>query len=118
MAGEAGKCLSVLLQCNTGEDPNKHGFTVDAMPKALEAVLDAKHLQVDGLMTIAPLDPDPDVARLAFDRLREVRDRLSDQFATPLAELSMGMTDDLEVAIAAGSTQIRVGTALYGSRGY
>jgi uncharacterized pyridoxal phosphate-containing UPF0001 family protein len=67
-------------------------------------------------MTIAPLDDDPDVAKFAFERLRELRDRLSERFGLPLAELSMGMTGDLEAAIAAGSTQIRVGTALYGAR--
>jgi PLP dependent protein len=50
--------------------------------------------------------------------LRELRDRLSEQYSLPLAELSMGMTGDLELAIAAGSTQIRVGTALYGARSY
>lgn len=118
MAAEAGKRLPILLQCNTGEDPNKHGFSTDAMRAVLEAALAAENLQVDGLMTIAPLDDDLDVARAAFDGLRELRDGLAAEFNTPLAELSMGMTSDLEVAIAAGSTQIRVGTALYGSRGY
>jgi PLP dependent protein len=115
-AGEAGKILSILLQCNTGEDPNKHGFKVDEMEVALEAALAAEHLVVEGLMTIAPLDNDLDVAKAAFDDLRELRDRLSAQYTVALPELSMGMTNDLEVAIAAGSTQIRVGTALYGSR--
>lgn len=118
MAAEAGKYLPVLLQCNTGEDPNKHGFSVQEMSVALEAALAATHLQVDGLMTIAPLDDDPEVARAAFDGLRALRDQLAAEFKVPLPELSMGMTGDLEIAIAAGSTQIRVGTALYGSRGY
>jgi pyridoxal phosphate enzyme (YggS family) len=115
-AEQAGKTLSILLQCNTGEDPNKHGFYVGDMGGALEAALAAEHLQVDGLMTIAPLDDDLDVAKAAFEGLRDVRDRLSVQYAVPLSELSMGMTGDLEAAIAAGSTQIRVGTALYGAR--
>jgi uncharacterized pyridoxal phosphate-containing UPF0001 family protein len=56
------------------------------------------------------------VAKAAFEGLRELRDRLSVEYKLPLTELSMGMTGDLEVAIAAGSTQIRVGTALYGIR--
>jgi uncharacterized pyridoxal phosphate-containing UPF0001 family protein len=73
---------------------------------------------VDGLMTIAPLDDDPEVAKVAFEGLRELRDRLSAAYSVALPELSMGMTGDLEVAIAAGSTQIRVGTALYGARTY
>lgn len=115
-AGEQGKTLPILLQCNTGEDPNKYGFPVDQAERVLEAALGAANLQVDGLMTIAPLDDDPVVARAAFDRLRELRDRLAARFDVPLPELSMGMTGDLEAAIAAGSTQIRVGTALYGER--
>jgi pyridoxal phosphate enzyme (YggS family) len=117
-AQQAGKSLSILLQCNTGEDPNKHGFYADEMSAALEVALAAKSLQVDGLMTIAPLDDDLDVAKAAFEGLRDLRDRLAEQYQVPLPELSMGMTGDLEVAIAAGSTQIRVGTALYGAREY
>jgi hypothetical protein len=115
-AAQAEKKLSILLQCNTGADPNKHGFSVDEMEAALEAAVAAESLQVDGLMTIAPLDDDLDVAKAAFEGLRDLRDRLSGEYKLPLTELSMGMTGDLEVAIAAGSTQIRVGTALYGVR--
>jgi len=115
-AGEQGKTLPILLQCNTGEDPNKSGFAVEEADRVLEAALGAANLQVDGLMTIAPLDDDPALARAAFERLRELRDRLAVRFDVALPELSMGMTGDLEAAIAAGSTQIRVGTALYGER--
>lgn len=115
-AGESGKVLPILLQFNTGEDPNKYGFGVAEASTVLEAALGMGQIRVDGLMTIAPLDDNPDVAKAAFERLRELRDGLSDQFAVPLSELSMGMTGDLESAIAAGSTQIRVGTALYGRR--
>ena len=117
-AGEQGKKLAILLQCNTGEDPNKYGFTEDEVPSVIEVALKMPNLQVDGLMTIAPLDDDPKIAGSAFNGLRELRDALSERFAVPLPELSMGMTGDLEQAIAAGSTQIRVGTALYGEREY
>ncbi|MEO0509184.1 MAG: YggS family pyridoxal phosphate-dependent enzyme [Verrucomicrobiota bacterium] len=115
---EADKVLPILIQCNTGKDPNKYGFPVDAMDVAVENALQASHLRLDGLMTIAPLDDDPDVAKAAFESLRDLRDRLAAKFGVPLSELSMGMTGDLEIAIAAGSTQIRVGTALYGARDY
>lgn len=115
-ASEAGKKLPILIQCNTGEDPNKYGFTAESMVEAVEAALGAESLQLDGLMTIAPLDENPDVAKSAFEKLRGLRDSLSERFSCSLPELSMGMTGDLEEAIAAGSTQIRVGTALYGSR--
>jgi pyridoxal phosphate enzyme (YggS family) len=117
-AGEQGKSLAILLQCNTGEDPNKFGFSAPEADPMMEAALSANNLQVEGLMTIAPQDDDPDVARAAFERLRMLRDALVERFEVSLPELSMGMTGDLEVAIAAGSTQIRVGTALYGERSY
>ena len=115
-ASDAGKTLPILIQCNTGEDPNKYGFAVESMDEAVELALEADALQLDGLMTIAPLDDRPDVAKAAFENLRDLRDSLSDRFGCAMKELSMGMTGDLEPAIAAGSTQIRVGTALYGAR--
>ena len=117
-AGEQGKKLAILLQCNTGKDPNKYGFAEEEVHSVIEAALKMPNLQVDGLMTIAPFDDDPKVAGAAFKSLRVLRDALSEGFAVPLPELSMGMTGDLEQAIAAGSTQIRVGTALYGEREY
>jgi pyridoxal phosphate enzyme (YggS family) len=117
-SGELGKQLPILLQFNTGEDPNKYGFAACDAAQALETALSTDNLQVDGLMTIAPLDKDPEVARAAFEKLRDLRDRLAERFSLPLLELSMGMTQDLEAAIAAGSTQIRVGTALFGARTY
>jgi hypothetical protein len=67
-------------------------------------------------MTIAPLSDDPGVARRAFASLREIRDRLASATGARLAELSMGMSGDLEAAVAEGSTIVRVGTALFGSR--
>lgn len=113
---ESGKTLPILIQCNTGEDPNKYGFAAEFMNEAVEAALEAKALRLDGLMTIAPLDDDPNEAKAAFDKLRDLRESLSAGFGCPLKELSMGMTGDLEQAIAAGSTQIRIGTALFGAR--
>ena len=112
----ASKVMPILLQCNAGEDPNKYGFLESNMHAALECALKASNLKVGGLMTIAPLDQEADSARRCFDRLRCIRDRLEDEFKVPLPELSMGMTQDLEAAIHAGSTMIRVGTALYGER--
>lgn len=113
---ELGKTLPILIQCNSGEDPNKYGFPAESMKEAVEIALEATSLRLDGLMTIAPLDDNADVAKSAFGKLRDLRDDLVERFGCPLEELSMGMTGDLELAIAAGSTQIRVGTALYGSR--
>ncbi len=113
---EAGRSLPVLLQVNSGEDPRKFGVSCEKAPGLLEAAQEAQHLRVEGLMTIAPLSSDKDVARSAFDRLHELRLLLAERSGLPLSVLSMGMTEDMEAAIQAGSTCIRVGTALFGSR--
>jgi pyridoxal phosphate enzyme (YggS family) len=115
-AGELGKRLPVLLQINAGDDPAKFGAEPADAARLLDAALAQPHLQVDGLMTIAPLSDDPAVARRTFARLREIRDDLAARTRAPLRELSMGMTGDLEAAIREGSTLVRVGTALYGPR--
>lgn len=115
-AAALGKTLPVLLQINAGRDPAKFGAELEDAPRLLEAALGKKHLRVDGLMTIAPLSDDPAVADRTFAALRTLRDDLAARFNTPLRELSMGMSGDLEAAVLAGSTQVRIGSALYGSR--
>ncbi len=115
-ATELGKKLPVLLQINAGQDPAKFGADPDAAPRLLELALAQPGLQVDGLMTIAPLSDDPAVAHRTFANLRTIRDGLTVRFGVPLRELSMGMSGDLEAAIAEGSTQVRVGSALFGPR--
>lgn len=115
-AAEAGKVLPVLLQINAGNDPAKFGAEPADAERLLIHALAQPALRVDGLMTIAPLSDDPAVAARTFANLREIRDRLAAQTGAPLRELSMGMSDDMESAIGAGSTIVRVGTALFGSR--
>ena len=119
-AAELGKILPVLLQINAGRDPAKFGAELADAPRLLELALSKKNLRIDGLMTIAPLGPTPaetaDHAQRTFTQLRALRDDLAARFQTPLRELSMGMSGDLTPAIAAGSTQVRVGSALYGAR--
>jgi pyridoxal phosphate enzyme (YggS family) len=115
-AAELGRKLPVLLQINAGNDPAKFGAEPADAHRLLEAALVLPHLQVDGLMTIAPLSEDPAVAHRTFANLRAIRDDLAARFATPLMELSMGMTGDLEAAVTEGSTLVRIGTALYGQR--
>ncbi|MBS0631674.1 MAG: YggS family pyridoxal phosphate-dependent enzyme [Verrucomicrobia bacterium] len=115
-AGELGNPLRILLQVNAGRDPAKFGAELEDAPALLDAALAQPHLRVEGLMTIAPLSDDPDVARRTFVTLRELRDRLAAQTGAPLRELSMGMSGDLAAAVAAGSTLVRIGTALYGTR--
>lgn len=115
-AADLGKRLPVLLQVNAGHDPAKFGVEPEDAARLLEGALNLSHLQVEGLMTIAPLSDDPSVAARTFASLRSMRDDLTSRFAIALPELSMGMSSDLEVAIAAGSTQIRIGSLLFGPR--
>jgi pyridoxal phosphate enzyme (YggS family) len=119
-AAELGRILPVLLQINAGNDPAKFGAEPADAPRLLEAALACRNLRVEGLMTIAPLGATPGEtaaqAERTFAALRLIRDDLAARHGIPLPQLSMGMTGDLEIAVAAGSTQVRVGTALYGSR--
>jgi pyridoxal phosphate enzyme (YggS family) len=115
-AAALGKVLPVLLQINAGRDPAKFGAEIEDAPRLLEHGLGKKNLIMDGLMTIAPLSDDPAVPVRTFEALRVLRDDLATRFGTPLRELSMGMSGDLEAAILSGSTQVRVGSALYGPR--
>jgi len=115
-AGELNKILPILLQINAGNDPAKFGAEPSEASQLLDAALARTNLRVDGLMTIAPLSEDASVARRTFANLRAIRDQLAAQTGAPLRELSMGMSGDLEAAIAEGSTLVRIGTAFYGPR--
>lgn len=115
-AVELGKTLAILLQINAGRDPAKFGAELEDAPRLLAHAATKKNLRIDGLMTIAPLSSDPAVAQRTFATLRELRDRLAGATGLPLLVLSMGMSGDFSSAIAAGSTMVRVGSALFGAR--
>jgi hypothetical protein len=100
---------TVRLQVNTTDEPQKGGCAPDAVGELIDRARE-RGLHVEGLMTIGPTDAGPEAARPGFAALR----RLVDEFG--LDECSMGMTADLEVALEEGSTEIRVGTALFGPR--
>jgi len=107
----ADKTLPVLLQVNISGEETKSGFSVAELPKALDEVARLPRLEVKGLMTIAPLVQDAEEVRPIFRRLRELRDSLG------LEHLSMGMSDDFEVAVEEGATMVRIGRAIFGKRG-
>ncbi len=115
-ASEADRKLPILLQFNAGNDPAKYGAEISEAPFIMEEALSQQNLKVDGLMTIAPLSENSDIAKYTFNTLRECRDQLEEEFSITLPVLSMGMSGDLESAIFAGSTQVRIGTALFGQR--
>jgi hypothetical protein len=117
LARERGAPVDILLEVNVGEEPTKFGFSAEQISKAFREVRSFELLNVRGLMTVAPPVADPEDARKYFRQLRSVRDRLeSENPGARLAELSMGMTGDYEVAIEEGATIVRIGRALFGER--
>ncbi len=108
--------ISVLIEVRLSPEETKTGVEVAGLSPLAGAILALPHLNLRGLMCIPPLHEDPNRARPYFRRLRELRDSLSAQIARPLPELSMGMSHDFEIAIEEGATQVRIGTALFGSR--
>ncbi|MSQ33329.1 MAG: YggS family pyridoxal phosphate-dependent enzyme [Dehalococcoidia bacterium] len=102
--------LPVFLEVNVAGEANKSGVAPEDARSLWKAVQGLAHIPVLGLMTVAPLAADPEAVRPVFRRLRELRDDLG------LAGLSMGMTDDFEVAIEEGATHVRIGRAIFGAR--
>jgi pyridoxal phosphate enzyme (YggS family) len=110
------RTLDVLIQVNVAREPQKHGAAPEETASLMRRVADLPGLRLRGLMTIAPLVANPDEARPVFRALRELRDRIERETSISLAELSMGMSDDFEVAIEEGATMVRVGRAIFGDR--
>ncbi len=108
-----GRTIPVLVEVNIGAEPQKHGAPPAELAAVLAAVRAEPELSLRGLMTMPPAD-ELDTARRVFETLVTLRNLHGG--AAVLPELSMGMTGDLEVAIAAGSTMVRVGTAIFGAR--
>ena len=107
---------SVLLQINVSGETAKFGMEPGELENQMLAFSRLKGIWVEGLMTIPPYHPDSENSRRHFSRLRELRDQCEKQTRLSLHELSMGMTNDFEVAVEEGSTLVRVGTAIFGSR--
>jgi len=114
IAGEEGLASSFLLQLHLTGEPTKNGLLEEELPEALEACRGFRHARLRGFMAMAPLEGGPDAAPPVFRRAQELFERHRSDFGLDI--LSMGMSEDLEAAIACGSTHVRVGTALFGSR--
>lgn len=119
-ASELNKRLSVLIEINVGGEEAKSGLAPDSpeVVAILRAAQSLEHITIRGLMTVPPFTDDPEGARPYFRRLRELQETL-ELLRLPgveLAELSMGMSHDFEVAIEEGSTCVRLGTAIFGAR--
>jgi len=116
VADAVGKRVAILLEVNVAGEASKFGLAPANVPAVLEVANAMSHVAVQGLMTMAPLSADPEAARPVFRRLREWRDRWAAQSDYGLETLSMGMTNDFEVAIEEGATLVRIGTGLFGRR--
>jgi PLP dependent protein len=108
--------LRVLLEVRVEEEESKSGVTIEEAGALAEKVSTLSHLELAGLMCIPPFLEDAEKVRPYFRRLREVRDSLAREMGRELPVLSMGMSHDFEVAIEEGATEVRVGTAIFGSR--
>jgi pyridoxal phosphate enzyme (YggS family) len=118
IAGEVGKRLPVFLEVNLGGEESKAGLAPGAVLPLCEQVSKLSNLELKGLMAVPPFLDDPEAARPFFQKLRQLRDEaqqagiVGEQFT----ELSMGMSNDFEIAIEEGATLVRIGTALFGAR--
>lgn len=116
IAQEEGVRPRVLLEVNVADEGSKIGFAPAALRSEMEQLLALNRIDIDGLMTIPPLAPEPQASRRYFVMLRELRDQLEREFRVRLPQLSMGMSNDYTVAIEEGATLVRVGTAIFGGR--
>jgi PLP dependent protein len=114
-ADRLGRDVEALLEFNLSREPQKHGFTAGDLPAILAAIRDLRHVRIRGLMTMAALSDDAEHSRPVFRELRQLRDELREESSRPHSsdQLSMGMSQDYEVAIEEGATLIRVGSALF-----
>lgn len=115
-AGGVAPVQDILLQVNIGDEEQKSGVDPDDLPALAEAVLALPRLRLLGLMCMPPIFDDGEASRPYFARLRELRDALAPRVGLALPHLSMGMSHDVEVAVAEGATIVRVGTDIFGPR--
>ena len=108
--------LQICLQVNISGEASKSGFAPEAVAAAAGEIASLPHLQLRGLMAIPARESDVARQRAAFARLRALRDAIDKEHGLALDTLSMGMTGDLEAAIAEGATLVRVGTGIFGER--
>lgn len=114
-AEKLGKIQKILLEVNIFKEETKAGLLIEKVEEFLKLCQEFPHVEVLGFMTMAPHVEDPEEVRWGFRTLRELRDELADKFGgnVKLKELSMGMSNDFEVAIEEGATMVRIGSAIF-----
>ncbi len=108
----------ILLEVNVSGEVSKHGFRPDEVLDQLEDLNALDRLEIHGFMTMAPWTPEPEKTRPTFQGLNELRFQCEDAMGVPFPVMSMGMSNDFEIAIEEGSTIVRIGTSLFGKRSY
>jgi pyridoxal phosphate enzyme (YggS family) len=116
IAEEEGMHPRILLEVNVAGEGSKFGFRPDKLRAHMDELLALSRLSVEGLMCIPPLAEEAETSRNYFVTLRELRDALEKEFRVKLPQLSMGMTNDYQIAVEEGATLVRVGTAIFGER--
>lgn len=118
-AKKLDRTIEILIQVNTSGEESKFGLEPEATIGAIEEVSTLPNLKIKGLMTIGAFLPNPEDVRPCFKLLNDLKDRVNERGITSveIGTLSMGMTNDYEIAIEEGSTMVRVGTAIFGERG-
>jgi len=115
-AARAGTFVEALVQVNVSREPTKGGFAPEELDAALDTLTRLEHVRITGLMTMAPMVEDPERTRPIFRALRQIRDAHLAR-VPGLVHLSMGMTQDFEVAIEEGADIVRIGTAIFSGEG-
>ena len=109
----------ILIEVNVAKEESKSGFFIEELEERIAEMTAFSHIEIHGLMTVAPFTEDPENNRPVFRTLREELFSLQKKFpALPLTELSMGMSGDYEVAIEEGSSIVRIGSSIFGERNY
>ena len=108
--------LRVLIEVHMGGEETKSGVSEADLPQLAERMMTLAHLEFAGLMCIPPFRENPEEVRPFFEKLRKLKEQLESRIAKPLPVLSMGMSHDFEAAIMEGSTEVRIGTAIFGTR--
>ena len=118
IAVELNKKIPILIEVNTSGEESKTGIAPENFSQLLDIVISQENLNLDGLMTVGPLTDDEKKIRKAFANLRNLIEHARASTGLKLPILSMGMSDDFELAILEGSTMVRIGTLLFGKRFY
>ena len=114
-AGQASHTLKVMIEVNISGEATKFGTDEEKVLNLSRKILDLPHLSLEGLMTMPPYFDSPEMSRPYYVRLRELKERIIRE-GIPMKELSMGMSNDFDIAVEEGATYVRVGTAIFGPR--